>query len=230
MDFTTPPPDGDVSKGTIHIIIVVVLGLFSAITTVLRVGVRLANRQQGWDDFTIALATVLLLVQIIFCGLQYHEGAGRHAFYLGVEKTKEATKWSFAVMTLFFGIFCLTKLSIFLLFLRTKTTGWIKWVIYTLMAGVVITAVVPEIILFVQCRPISTFWDRSKGTCTSQSVYNSVLWTQAGMATLFALTYSMLIIHELMLSCRISSAPFCQPQYSGMSTSPFVSRHLCVVS
>ena len=229
MATLTPPPDGDVTRGTTFIVLVVVLSFFSMVTTALRVGVRLANRQQGWDDFTIALALILLMIQVIFSGLQYHSGAGRHSYYLTPERTMDTVKWSFAVMTLFFVIVCLTKISIFLLILRAQKTGWIRWVLYAMIAGSVITTVAPEIILFTQCRPISSFWD-GKGKCVSQSIYTSVLWTQAGRVAVINLLYAMLTICKLMRSSRTSSVPLCRPRCCGTLISISVSRLPCVVS
>ena len=183
MENLPPPSDGDVTKGRTFIILVAVLGSISVITTTLRVGVRIANRQQGWDDFTIALATILVLVHVVISGLQYHAGIGRHMFYLSQTQAIDALRWSYVTILLFFVIVCLTKVSICLFILRIKKTGWLKWVLYTLMTGLVITTAAPEIILFVQCNPIRTFWDRRAGTCWKQTIYDDVVWAQAGIVT-----------------------------------------------
>lgn len=176
------PRGGDVNKGTTFIILVAVLAPISIITTALRVGVRIANRQQGWDDFTIAFATILVLIQFVFNGLQYHAGIGRHSVYLSPDHAKDALKWSYVTMILFFIIVCLTKISICLFILRIRKTGWLKRVLYALMTGLVITTLAPEIILFIQCQPIRSFWDGSVGNCWRQIVYDNVVWAQAGMA------------------------------------------------
>ena len=183
MASPEPPRGGDVNKGTTFIILVAVLGPISTITTALRVGVRIANRQQSWDDFTIALATILVLIEFVFNGLQYHAGIGRHLFYLSPEHAMDALKWSYVTIILFFIIVCLTKISICLFILRIKKTGWLKWVLYALMTGLVITTLAPEIILFVECQPIRSFWDRRVGNCWQQTIYDNVVWAQAGMLT-----------------------------------------------
>lgn len=199
MDNIGPPPDGDVTRGTPFIILVAVFGSISSITTALRLGVRIANRQQGWDDLTIAIAMILVLVQVVFNGLQYHAGIGRHAYYLSPIDAMDTLKWSFAAMTLFFAIVCLTKISICLFILRIKKTGRLKWILYTLMAGLVITTAAPEIILFAQCRPIRSFWDRSIGNCWNETIYISVVWAQAGRIATSTCLYMKLTLRKLML-------------------------------
>ncbi len=199
METLGPPPDGNVTKGTTFIILATVLTSISLITTAMRLGVRITNRQQGWDDLTIALAMILGLVQLVFSGLQYHAGIGRHAYYLGQTQAMDAVKWSYVAMTMFFVIVCLTKISICLFILRIKKTGWLKWVLYTLMAGQVITTAAPEIILFVQCRPVRSFWDRSIGQCWDQSIYNAVVWAHFGMVTTSNCFYNGLTLCKVML-------------------------------
>ena len=181
MDTLGPPPDGDVTKGTSFIIIVAVLGFFSTTTTVLRLGVRIANRQQGWDDLTIALAMVITWIQAVFDVLQYRAGIGRHAYYLSSTQAIDAIKWGYVETMLFFITVGLTKISICLFILRIKKTGWLKWVLYALMTGIMMTTAAPEIIMFVQCRPMRAFWDRKSGKCWDQTIYNAVIFVHFGM-------------------------------------------------
>ncbi len=199
MENLGPPPGGDVTRGTTFIILVGVFTFLSTITTALRLGVRFANRQQGWDDFTIALAMFLVLVQVVFNGLQYHAGFGRHAYYLSRIEALDAIKWSYVTMTLFFVIVCLTKISICLFILRIKKTGWLKWVLYTLMTGQVISTAAPEMVMLAQCQPIRSFWDRSIGKCWDQTTYNAVVWAHFGMVTASNRFCTRLTLRKLML-------------------------------
>lgn len=50
------------------------------------------------------------------------------------------------------------------------------------MVGLVATTGVCEVVLFAQCRPIRTFWDRTAGTCWDPAIYNKVIWAQVGKA------------------------------------------------
>ena len=173
-----PPPDGDVSRGPAFITITIVFGLISTASTVLRLSARTLRRDFGWDDLTLAIAVVLLDVQMIFDGLEYQAGGGRHDYYLTPGQAKESLKWNYITEVLLFVIIPLTKISICFFVLRIKNTGWLKWLIYGLMTGLVITTVVPIIVLFAECRPINAFWDKSAGRCWNPRVLNDVNYVQ----------------------------------------------------
>ena len=192
METLPPPLGGDVNRGQTFIILVAVLGFVSVITTVLRVGVRIANHQQGWDDYTIALATLLLLIQVVLSGLQYHAGIGRHMVYLSLDQNMDALKWSYVTILLFFVAVCLTKVSICLFILRIKKTGWLKWVLYTLMTGLVITTAAPEIILFMQCQPyvFSEDFFPIRASFESQECFGSQRFLSSDFHTFDALSYA----------------------------------------
>ncbi len=177
---TPSRPDGDVDRGTTLIVLAAVLTFFSTITTIMRIFIRAIKHQLGWDDFSITLAILLLLVQLTFTGLEYHAGDGHHVFYLKTSQRVEVVKWNYITEFLLFFIICLTKISICLFILRIKKTGWLKWCLYGLMAGLVVTTLVCEIILFAQCQPIRAWWDRSAGKCWNLAIYNGSIWVQIG--------------------------------------------------
>ena len=79
---TYSPTYGDVDRETTLIVLTTVFTFFSTITTIIRIFIEAVKHQLGWDDFSIALAVVLLLVQLAFTGLEYHAGGGHHSIYL----------------------------------------------------------------------------------------------------------------------------------------------------
>ena len=177
---TDNPPDGDVDRGTTLIVLTAVLTCFSTMTTIIRIFVRVIKHQLGWDDFSITSAVILLLIQLIFTGLEYSAGDGHHFFYLKTSQRVESLKWNYVTEILLFFIICLTKISICLFILRIQNTGWLKWCLYTLMAGLVATTLVCEIILFAQCQPLRAWWDPSAGECWNLAIYNGSIWAQIG--------------------------------------------------
>ena len=178
---THRPSYSDVDRGTTLIVLTAVFTFFSTITTIIRIFIRAVKNQLGWDDFSIALAAILILIQLTFTGLAYHAGDGHHSIYLKTSQTIAVVKWIYMNEFLLFLIICLTKISICLFILRIKNTGWLKWCLYTLMAGLILTTLVCEIILFTQCQPIRAFWDRSAGKCWNLAIYNGSIWAQIGM-------------------------------------------------
>lgn len=175
------PLNGDVNRGKPFIVLAIVFGFISIITTAVRLGVRTVKHQLGWDDLFIGLASGLLIIQLVFNGLQYHSGDGRHMYYLSDSQSRQALKWGYITEFFLFLIICITKISICLFVLRIKNSGWLKWSLYSLMTGLVITTTSCMIILFAQCQPIHAFWDGNSGKCWNPSIYNNAIWAQVGM-------------------------------------------------
>ena len=180
MQKLEAPVEGDVNRGSQFLVIAVVFGALSTITTAIRVIVRTIKRQFGYDDFAISLATGLILIELVFCGLEYHEGAGRHAYYLSERQQQRSLMWNYVTQYLIFLIICITKISICLFILRIKNTGWLPWCLYILMGGLVLTSLPCIIILSAQCQPLWAFWAPEAGTCWSRDVYNDAIWAQVG--------------------------------------------------
>ena len=174
------PPGGDTNRGTTLIVIATVLIFFSITTTGLRLFMRAAQHQLGWDDFTIGLATLLTVIELVFNGLEYQTGDGHHIIYLTKSQRVQVVKWNYVTEFFLFIIICLTKISICLFIFRIKNTGWLRWCLHALMSGLVVTTLVCEIILFAQCQPIHAWWDRSAGTCWDLKIYNGSIWAQIG--------------------------------------------------
>ena len=175
-----PPPDGDVSRGPALVIVCAVFGAIATVSTALRLGVRAISHKLGCDDLMIAIATALLIVQTVLTGLVFQNGGGRHQYYLKPEEIKPALKWNYITEILLFLIIPFTKISICFFVLRIKNTGWLKWLLYGVIAGLIITTLVPIVILLAQCRPIRAFWDKTAGTCWDPRILNDVNYFQVG--------------------------------------------------
>ena len=181
-----PPPDGDVSsRAQALLAVVVVSSTIATASTVLRLAVRSVSRKLGWDDATMALATLLLVIQTVFGGLEYGAGFGRHQYYLTIPAVQTIFKWNFITEVLLFLIIPLTKISICLFVARIKNTGWLKWLLRGLIAGLVITTIVPIVVLLAECQPIYAFWDKTAGTCWNPQILNDVNYVQVGKLTQF---------------------------------------------
>ena len=108
------------------------------------------------------------------------EGNGRHEQYLGKQAIMDIIKWTWAKEILIFLTVCFIKISICLFIFRIKKTGWLKWVLYIMMAGLVLTNGSCVIVLLAQCSPLEAYWDRSKGTCWNVSIYNGFIYAAVG--------------------------------------------------
>ncbi|KAL8965502.1 MAG: hypothetical protein Q9183_003820, partial [Haloplaca sp. 2 TL-2023] len=192
MQNLDPPVDGDINRGTQFMVIAFVFGFLSTVTTAIRITVRTLKRQFGYDDFAISLATALILIQLVFYGLEYHEGAGRHAFYLSQRQQQRSLMWNYVTQYLLFLILSITKVSICLFILRIKNTGWLRWCLYALMGGLVVTTLSCIIILSAQCRPLWAFWMPEAGSCWRKDVYNDAIWAQVAYSIFSDLVCTLL--------------------------------------
>ena len=182
------PSGGDVNRGATLVVLCGVFGFISTTTTLIRVTVRGLSQQLGWDDFAISAATIFLITGEIFNGLSYGAGYGRHTVYLTPKQIQAILKWSFVTQIFLYLVNSITKVSICLYILRIKRTGWLKWSMYALTAGLTITAATCSIILLAQCRPIYRNWDRMNphGSCWEPKVYEDAIWAQVCKADLYA--------------------------------------------
>ncbi len=161
------PPDPmppDQNSGPMLLISSVILLFFAVVTTGLRLLVRAKNRMLGWDDYTIVLAGLLSVARIGCQIAQVRSDYGRHRWYITVQDYKVATMFGwFAQLALFAGL-CLLKISICLLLLRIKNERWLRYLIYGVMAGLVLTNGGVLVILLAECRPVEAYW-RFDGVC-----------------------------------------------------------------
>ena len=175
-------PEIGADRGNNVVILVSVFTLLSITTTALRLIVRGVNRHLSWDDYLIASAVVLVIVQCSFNILQVERGFGHHMEYLVATKANivDAMKWTWLAEVFLFLVVPLTKTSICFFIFRIKDGGWLKWFLYALIAGLVATNGLCVIILLAQCTPIQANFDRSRGKCWNIRIYNDAIWLQVG--------------------------------------------------
>lgn len=160
-----------------------VLILFVCVSSALRLWVRGALRTLGLDDATMALVTV---ISIIRYGLQIVQvvsyGNGKHRPYVNEDdyRMNNQLGW-WAQICLFSGI-CLLKVSIMLLIMRMKDSKKLKIVLYSAMAGLVITNFGVIVILLAECSPVG-YWRGAATKCWPPKVRIYAIYFTIGMST-----------------------------------------------
>lgn len=181
----------DENVGPALIISSSVLLFLVLITTTLRLLVRARNRMLGWDDLTIVLVAILSATRLGCQIAQVHYGDGRHRYYIENADYKTANRLGWYALLLFFVAICLMKISICLLLLRIKNERWLQWLIYGMMAGLVLTNGGVVIILLAECRPVDEYWD-DVGNCWDPRVRVFSIYLTIGYAILTDLLCSCL--------------------------------------
>lgn len=128
----------------------------------------------------LSLPQAFRVLSFCFTMLSLHEGNGRHERYLQPQQVQNILKWTWANEVLIFLTVGLIKISICLYIFRISATRWLRWFLYAVISGLVITNGSCDIILLVQCRPLKSYWDRAAGTCWDARIYNSFIYAAVG--------------------------------------------------
>ncbi|MCJ1385954.1 hypothetical protein MMC17_009079 [Xylographa soralifera] len=180
--------------GIALLVLTILLTAISTTTTAVRIGVKTVQRLLRWEDWTILLAMILLLTQVAFIGLQYREGSGSHIWTLTQQQRIKVLEYVYITEFLLFAVVCFPKFSICFFVLRIKNAKKLRWSLYFLMAGSIVTTGMCEIVLFAQCRPIYVFWDRTAGVCWDSSIYNNVIWVQVSFSIFSDFMCTLLLV------------------------------------
>jgi len=162
------PPDENM--GPTIVIVTVTLTVLIVITTSLRLYTRWGLRILGWDDYTIAITSILAVIRTAIQAVQARRGNGRHQVYIGRDDYIYNNMLGFYTQIFLFASSCLLKVSICLLLLRIKDTRGLKILLYTAMAGLFVTNFGCIIILLAQCSPVETYWKETGGVCWAPKI------------------------------------------------------------
>ena len=178
------PPD--VNRGPeILAICCTMMGLAVAVV-LLRIYVRTKIiRHFGWDDWTMAAAALVLLVEMTTIISQVKYGVGRHVFYLSHANITIALHLNFVAQPLCLVVSTVTKVSIGLFLLRWAPI-WApkyKYVIWILNIFTILSGLGAFLTVFVQCQPLAATWDSSvKGECLPAANLKAALFFNSGEA------------------------------------------------
>ena len=187
MASTAPPnplpPDVDVGPMLTAVSYAFIVP--SVLSTALRIWVRAREKILGGDDYTIMIAAALSTVLSALSILAVEHGKGRHIWYLSGEQTRYINMLSWINQIVLFSSITFVKASICLLVLRIKNTKAFRWFLYTVIALLVTTNIIPIIALLVECHPIYRFWDRTAvaGQCRPPDFRIYSIWVESGNGT-----------------------------------------------
>ncbi|KAL2878379.1 hypothetical protein SGCOL_006350 [Colletotrichum sp. CLE4] len=156
------PPDENVNP--ILLGVSGVLVFFVVITTSIRLYVRFSLRHLGWDDYLMGIVASLGIVRYGVQCAQGNTGNGKHRWYISTEEYVNNNMLGWFAQILLFASICLLKCSIMLLLLRIKDSSRLKYFLWSVMAGLVITNFGVIIILLAECDPVNAYWT-GNGVC-----------------------------------------------------------------
>ncbi|KAM5470544.1 hypothetical protein MferCBS49748_002360 [Microsporum ferrugineum] len=203
------PPDGDVNKG--HIIIILTWSGFSLslLLVLARTWTRVkVVRAFGWDDAFIILALACAVVNAAMVTTSIAHGTGRHQFYLTKEEAMQADKYNWISQGFHVASTNWAKVSIMLFLLRvightTRQTPYFY-------GGMIFLSAVNFACIYTiygQCTPVQSLWDhRIKGKCWNPRIQRDfAFFTGAVSATsdLALAVYPVRLISKLQMPLRV---------------------------
>ena len=165
---------------------------------------QIRGKTSGADDYTMLFATglAIALSGISIEAVQDGKGEqrqpssvrsltkrslrlspiGRHYQYLSDNQIATVSMLSWVNQIILFCALCMIKTSICLLILRIKDSKWVKWVVYTTIALLAISNLIPIIALCVECSPVYGFWRRTADgvSCNKPDFRIYSIWVQSG--------------------------------------------------
>ncbi|KAF2239178.1 hypothetical protein EV356DRAFT_572645 [Viridothelium virens] len=157
---------------------VAIFGLLAFICVVLRpVCRRLSGTLLGLDDWLIIASMFCGIGLIITTCLTTTYGVGRHIIAVQPEDLVKFAKVNFASELLYAPTLALAKLSILALYARIFTTNnrSFAFAIYAVAVWIVLWFIGSYLSIFLECRPISSYWTSGCQLSFETSVATSVL-------------------------------------------------------
>ncbi|KAL8748001.1 MAG: hypothetical protein Q9190_000213 [Brigantiaea leucoxantha] len=203
-----PPPGGDQNEGPTVLAVMWTLTTVALIVFCLRIyGRLLLTRNPGWDDFWMVVAVVFDTLYTILSTVAVDFGNGRHAYYLGIEKTSKAIRMN--TIAFIPGICALAwpKLSVAVLLMRLlNPSKYQRWFLYFLTTTCTIALTLCCILLWTQCTPAAGLWDPSlHPKCWKPSVeinYTLFAGAYSAFTDMYLATYPVFVFMRLNINIK----------------------------
>ncbi|KAH9876617.1 hypothetical protein J1614_003749 [Plenodomus biglobosus] len=197
MSSVTPPNPlpPDESVGHVLLTLTCILTAFTIVTTCLRVWARYGRRALGWDDYAIIVCCILATIRTSIQILSVAHGNGRHRWYLTQKQYQYVNFLTWLTQLFLFTNIALLKCSICMLILRIKNERVLRYCLYTMMAGLILTNLWPIIILLAECNPVKKYWKpQTPGTCWPTKVRIYSIYVQVAYSVITDLICALLPI------------------------------------
>ncbi|KAF2440767.1 hypothetical protein P171DRAFT_325708, partial [Karstenula rhodostoma CBS 690.94] len=192
----------------------VVLGttVFAVITMVARLWVRVKLiRNVGWDDYSMACATILCIVGAGIVIPEVHYGAGRHIDQISPEDFKLGFKLNFITQPIYLIAICVVKMSVGFFLLRIAIIPFYRHTIQGIMGFMAFYTTGCFFTIMFQCTNIAVQWDQSaKGTCWTKKTIQALGYTNVSCNIVTDLLLAIIpMLWQVQLNRRQKSSVIC---------------------
>ena len=181
--------------GTVLLVISLLLTILVLATTALRLVVRLQRVLLGWDDYLIAGAACLAIGRTIIQVVSVKRGNGKHHWQLNNRDYEYVNLCGWLTQLFLFPLLALLKTSICLLVLRIKDQRRLRYFLWGIIVGLVLTNLLPEIVLLAECSPVDAYWKGDSTACWNPKVRIYSIYLQTAYSVTTDLLCSLLPIY-----------------------------------
>jgi hypothetical protein len=163
--------------------LIIVSSLFTTIafgTTVLRLWVRRMRRALGPDDYTMAAAMVLTIVEAALTIQAATRGIGKRTKFLQQAEIEYINMYSWIAQIVLLPAMALVKISVCLLITRINDSKKLKWLTTAVITVLAVASLEVVVVLVAQCKPVSASWRPKSGECWPTEVRIFSIYVQAG--------------------------------------------------
>ncbi|GLI76992.1 hypothetical protein PoHVEF18_005274 [Penicillium ochrochloron] len=193
----------------------IVMMVLSIVAVSLRTFVRLyIVRAFGWDDAIMLAALVLFVVFDACCFIGAMNGLGRsRTDFTSYEGYRTALLYWWLCQIFYTWSSALAKISIAVALLRLTVKKIHRIIIWSIIALTIAVSVMFWLVMLLDCRPISYFWDYAdpskSGTCMSTTSLVKVAYVYSCLTIVCDLTLGLLpifLVWKLQMSHRTKIA------------------------
>ena len=133
------------------------------------------------DDYIIIVCCLLAVVRTSIQIDSVKHVNGRHRWYISPADYEYVNFLTWMTQLFLFTNICLLKCSICLLILRIKNEKILRYCLFTMMGGLILTNLLPIIVLLSQCSPTKKSWaPGAPGRCWPTQVRIYSIYVQVG--------------------------------------------------
>jgi hypothetical protein len=178
--FSSSLDSSDGDKGPALIIVSSIFTTIAFVATVLRIWVRQMRRALGADDYTMAAAMILTIVEAALTIQAATRGKGKRKKFPQQAEIEYSNMYSWVAQIALFPAMTLVKISVCLLITRINSSKKLKWFTTTAITVLIVASLEVVVVLIAQCKPVSASWRPESGECWPTEVRIFSIYVQAG--------------------------------------------------
>ncbi|KAF2686891.1 hypothetical protein K458DRAFT_363270 [Lentithecium fluviatile CBS 122367] len=172
--------------------------LLISVRAYVRIRITKGNFQSwSWDDSSIILAWIFLLIGAILIQIEVNLGLGKHIKNLNNGERDALDILKYNTFFQMVNVLCtlVTKISISFYILRIRDDKRVRWTLATLMTFMTLATIAVILVLSLSCRPLRKLWEPElPGSCLPLTTVYNVAYVQSAFTIVIDIGLSLVPI------------------------------------